>query len=125
MESDPQNAERIAATTLVASEDYLRSVRNDAALGRAYWILVRLMAAARGRALDLPGLGPAVDLSETARERFFGEDISERTRAEEPPQKEDGIVTKTSEFDARAVGREFLVALRNRDFGALEYGWTA
>ena len=48
MESDPQNAERIAAATLVASEDYLRSARNDPALGRAYWTLVRLMAAARG-----------------------------------------------------------------------------
>ena len=64
MESDPQNAERIAAATLVASEDYLRSVRNDPALGRAYWTLVRLMAAARGddfagelRRLGLPSDG--------------------------------------------------------------------
>ncbi len=48
MESDPQSAERIAAASLVASEDYLRSVRNDPALTRAYWTLVRLMAAARG-----------------------------------------------------------------------------
>ena len=81
---------------------------------------MRLWAKNPSRALDLPGLGPAVDISETARERFFGEDISERTGAEEPAKKEDRIVTKTSEFDARAVGREFLVALRNRDFEALE-----
>ena len=48
IEADPHNADRIAAASLAASEEYLRSIRNDPALTRAYWTLVRLMTAARG-----------------------------------------------------------------------------
>ena len=48
IEADSHDADRIAAASLAASEDYLRSIRNDPALTRAYWTLVRLMTAARG-----------------------------------------------------------------------------
>jgi len=49
IESSPEDASRIARATLIASEGYLFEIRNDAALTRAYWTLVRLVNAARGR----------------------------------------------------------------------------
>ena len=70
IESDSRSAERIAGATLVASEDYLRSIRNDPALVRTYWTLVRVMAAARGddfagelRRLGLPVEGNTSTIS--------------------------------------------------------------
>lgn len=64
MEADPDSAAQIAGATLAASERYLISIREDPALVRAYWTLVRLMAAARGddfaselRSLGLPADG--------------------------------------------------------------------
>jgi len=64
MESEPDSAHKIAAATVLAAEDYLRSLTRDHALTFTYWTLVRLMSAARGddftgelRRLGLPESG--------------------------------------------------------------------
>ena len=64
MESEPDSANKIAAATVLAAEDYLRGLARDPALTFTYWTLVRLMSAARGddfagelRRLGLPESG--------------------------------------------------------------------
>jgi hypothetical protein len=61
------------------------------------------------RAIDLPGLGPNIDVSEAARVRFFGEDVPV---AEATPVRLPVVIKHTP-------GEAFLAAIRERDFQAL------
>lgn len=70
---------------------------------------MRLWAEDPSRILDLPALGPANDMSEAARQRFFGEDVP-------APGPQEAVAVNSLQTTADA----FLGALRSRDFHTLE-----
>lgn len=71
------------------------------------------------RALDLPGKGPDLDVSESARQRFFAEDVpvaTERARESIPVPAADS----PDPPGPRDLAGRFIKSLSARDFGALE-----
>lgn len=102
IESDPANARKIAASTITASERYLRSLGDDPALAQTYWTLVRLMSAARGDdfAGELRRLGlPASDDTPTV---AFVAAVSDFVRRDLARQ---GVDSVAGEFAALALRR--------------------
>ena len=72
----------VAAASVVAAEDYLRSLATDPSLTRSYWLLVRLMSASRAGRLgpELEQLG--VEAADGASSIALITQLSERLRAD-------------------------------------------
>jgi len=82
---------------------------------------MRLWSREPGRVIDLPAMGPDIDVSEEARKRFFGEDV--------PMEAEPAVAAMPSAAlqvadEVAAVAEALLNAVRERDFEALKRLFT-
>jgi 2-polyprenyl-6-methoxyphenol hydroxylase-like FAD-dependent oxidoreductase len=73
---------------------------------------MRLWKEDPGRSADLPSMGPAVDVSEGARARFFGEDVPMADEC--PPDPAQALVTAMRDRDFEALKRLFTPNARLR-----------
>jgi menaquinone-9 beta-reductase len=106
--------------TIVTAENWhteLQFSSGDAASARRRHAL-RQWSKDPGRAADLPGQGPSVDVSDDARRRFFAEDVPNEEDSTSSPSAQR---VPSDEPATQSFAEAFLSALTARDFDALEH----
>ncbi len=103
--ADHGDTAAVAAASVVAAEDYLRSLATDPALTRSYWLLVRLMSASRAGRLapELEQLG--VEAADGTSAVALLTQLSDRLRAD---IAQAGSTSVAGEYATQAFRRALL-----------------